>query len=113
MWIRYDLNESMFGFWGFSSAETGALNALGFIQKDEVCWKRFTDAFSTTPMTWNSPIPGTEQTRPTPPSTDFYDKLAASAVPAHEHGEGPQAGLLVACIVIWVLFVLIGGYVMY
>ena len=31
-WLRYDLNESMFGLWGFSDAKTGVLNALGLIQ---------------------------------------------------------------------------------
>lgn len=50
-------------------------------------------------------IPGTEQTRPTPPSADFYDRLTAFTVPAHSHDNGPETGLLVACILIWVILI--------
>jgi len=57
----------MFGLYGYSDADTGMLNGIGFIEKDTECVNRFSTALGAS-YTWNSPMPGTELTAPIIPN---------------------------------------------
>jgi len=98
-WIRYDLGLKEFaGFWGYANASSGKLNAIGFLEEDVACTKKFQDGVQN--YSWVSIIPGTEVVAPVVPDGIRLEESATA--PDHEHTKVADKGYVVVNIIVYV-----------
>lgn len=100
-WVRFDQGTKTFGgFYGYTDAETGVLNSLGFVEADTACLDRFR-ASTQELFSWASIIPGTEVSKPALP--DGIRLIEPDTAGEHEHDKVASDAMLIPTIIIYVL----------